>query len=211
MQATGADATVDIGAVDGTYAGQEARRGYSLRMLAAKAPDGVSAEGRALPARSSAAALEAADDGWFFDASDRRGTLHVKTAARDIRSPLRIDVRGALAARPDDAFPAAPETGRAIPADAIVVVNRPAEEPGQGLERAFDGKPDTWFRTVRSQAVRSGPHEWVLGFAERRLVDGIEIAPRNDPHWKNHRDRAPQRPALEERSGPGLRSLCGRQ
>jgi hypothetical protein len=185
MQAAGADATVDIGAVDGTYAGQEARRGYTLRMLAANAPESVQAEGRALPSRSSVAALDAADDGWCFDAADRRGTLHVKTAARDIRSALRIDVRGALAARPDDAFPAAPETGRAIPADAIVVVNRPAEEPGQGLERAFDGKPDTWFRTVRSQAVRSGPHEWVLGFAERRLVDGIEIAPRNDPHWKN--------------------------
>jgi hypothetical protein len=107
----------------------------------------------------------------------------VKTAARDIRKPLEIAVRGALAMRPDDAFPAAPETGRAIPADAIVVVNRPAEEPGQGLERAFDGKPDTWFRTLRSQAVKSGPHEWVLGFAERRLVDGIEIAPRNDQHW----------------------------
>ena len=185
MQAAGADATVDIGAVDGTYAGQEARRGYTLRMLAANAPQSVQAEGRALPARSSVAALDAADDGWCFDAADRRGTLHVKTAARDIRSALRIEVHGALAARPDDAFPAAPEAGRVIPADAIVVVNRPAEEPGQGLERAFDGKPDTWFRTVRSQAVRSGPHEWVLGFAERRLVDGIEIAPRNDPHWKN--------------------------
>ncbi|WP_082548096.1 TIM-barrel domain-containing protein [Massilia sp. Root335] len=183
MTAAGRDATVDVGAVDGTYAGQEARRGYSLRMLAAHAPDAVQADGRALPARASRAALDASDEGWFFDAAERRGTLHVKTAARDIRKPLEIAVRGALAMRPDDAFPAAPETGRAIPADAIVVVSRPAEEPGQGLERAFDGKPDTWFRTVRSQAVRSGPHEWVLGFAERRLVDGIEIAPRKDQHW----------------------------
>jgi alpha-glucosidase len=38
---------------------------------------------------------------------------------------------------------------------------------------------------VRSQAVRSGPHEWVLGFGERRLIDGIELAPRNDKHWKS--------------------------
>ena len=140
MTATGRDATIDVGAVDGTYAGQEARRGYSLRMLAAHAPDAVQADGRALPARASRAAVDASDDGWFFDAADRRGTLHVKTAARDIRTPLRIAVRGALGARPDDAFPAAPEAGRAIPADAIAVINRPAEEPGQGLERAFDGE-----------------------------------------------------------------------
>jgi len=185
MDAAGADVTVDVGAVDGTYAGQEARRAYSLRMLAPHAPQTVVADGRALPARSSAAALEAADDGWFFDAVDRRGTLFVKTPPRAIRAPLRVVVRGALAARADDAFPPAPDMGRTVPADAIVVVNRPAEEPGQNLERAFDGKPDTWFRSVRNQAVRSGPHEWVLGFTDRRLLDGIEIAPRNDPHWKS--------------------------
>lgn len=185
MHANGADLQLEAGAVDGSYAGQEARRGYGLRMLAAHAPAAVLAGGRALPALQSAAVLESSAEGWYFDAADRRGTLHVKTAAQDIRQPLVLDVRGVLAARADDAFPAAPDTGRAIPADAITVINRPAEEPGQNLERAFDGKPDTWFRTVRSQAVRSGPHEWVLGFGERRLIDGIELAPRNDKHWQS--------------------------
>ena len=69
--------------------------------------------------------------------------------------------------------------------DAMVVVNRPAEEPGHPMENAFDGNPATWFRTVRSQAVKSGAHEWVIGFTERRLVDGIEIAPRSDANWKH--------------------------
>jgi len=68
--------------------------------------------------------------------------------------------------------------------DSLTVVNRPAEEPGHNIERAFDGKPETWFRTTRNQAMKAGPHEWVLGLGERRLIDGIEIAPRNDKNWK---------------------------
>jgi alpha-glucosidase len=33
--------------------------------------------------------------------------------------------------------------------------------------------------------VRTGAHEWVIGFGERKLVDGIELAPRNDKNWKH--------------------------
>ena len=65
------------------------------------------------------------------------------------------------------------------------MVNRPAEEPGHALENAFDDDPKTWFRSVRNQAVRTGAHEWTIGFGERKLVDGIELAPRNDQHWKH--------------------------
>jgi alpha-glucosidase (family GH31 glycosyl hydrolase) len=186
MRASEAGVQVDIEPVAGSYAGQEPRRGYALRMLVAQAPGAVLAGGKALPTLASRAAYEAAAEGWYVDAFDRGGTLHVKTATQDIRQPLSFDVRGAVAvARAEGAFPAAPEQGRALPADAMVVVNRPAEEPGQPLENAFDGNPSTWFRTVRSQAVRSGAHEWTIGFTERRLVDGIELAPRNDKNWKH--------------------------
>jgi hypothetical protein len=74
--------------------------------------------------------------------------------------------------------------GRAT-SDAMMVVNRPSEETGHPLENAFDDNPATWFRTTRSPAVQGGPHEWVIGFTERRLIDGIELAPRNDQHWKH--------------------------
>lgn len=38
---------------------------------------------------------------------------------------------------------------------------------------------------MRNQAIRTGAHEWVVGFGERKLIDGIELAPRNDQHWKH--------------------------
>src|SRR5450830_328369 len=176
---------VELGAVEGSYAGQEARRAYALRVLMRQRPAQVLADGAALAALDGRAAFDAAGAGWYFDAADRQGTLHVKTPPRDIRQPLRFTLAAPAAILADDSFPAAPTPGRAIAADAIMVVNRPAEEPGQPLENAFDGKPDTWFRSIRNQAIRSGAIEWVVGFNERRLIDGIEIAPRNDKNWKN--------------------------
>ncbi|KQV47686.1 TIM-barrel domain-containing protein [Duganella sp. Root336D2] len=178
--------SVDIAAVEGSYEGQEARRCYALRMLTRQRPAAVTAASRSLPAHTDRAAYEAAAEGWFYDPQDRTGTLLVKTARQDIRQALQIAVQGAqtLAAQ-DDNFPQAPEPGRALPPDALLVVSRPAEEPGHPLENAFDDKAGTWFRTTRNQSIRTGAHEWTIGFTERRLVDGIEIAPRNDEHWKH--------------------------
>ncbi|GFF08451.1 NPCBM/NEW2 domain-containing protein, partial [Stenotrophomonas maltophilia] len=140
----------------------------------------------ALPALADAAAFNGAAEGWYFDAKERRGTLHVRTANQDIRQPLQLQLDFAVvAAAADDAYPAAPVLGRELPADSLLVVNRPAEEPGHALENAFDDDPATWFRSVRNQAVRTGAHEWVIGFGERRMIDGIDIAPRNDKNWKH--------------------------
>ncbi len=177
---------VRIDAVKGSYAGQLPQRRYALRALSRIAPKSVELDGRALPKLAGRAAFDAAGEGWFFDADERHGSVHVRTAAVDIRSAL--DIRLAIPAAKDaadDAFPPAPELGRALPSDSLLVVNRPAEEPGHALENAFDDDPATWFRTVRNQAVRTGAHEWTVGFGERKLVDGIELAPRNDKNWKH--------------------------
>lgn len=177
---------VEIDPVRGQYAGQLPQRRYALRVLSRTKPNAVELDGRALPPLADRAAFDAGAEGWYFDAKERRGTVHVRGAATDIRRALAFRLDIPVAAAPaDDAFPAAPELGRALPADSLLVVNRPAEEPGHPLENAFDDDPATWFRTVRNQAVRTGAHEWTLGFGERRLIDGIELAPRTDQHWKH--------------------------
>jgi len=177
---------VRIDAVQGSYAGQLPQRRYALRMLSRSAPKAVELDGRALPQLTDRAAFDAANEGWYFDASERHGSVHVRTAPVGIRSALafRLDVPAAKDGA-DDVFPAAPEQGRALPPDGLLVVNRPAEEPGHPLENAFDDDPATWFRTVRDQAVRTGAHEWTVAFSERKLIDGIELAPRNDKNWKH--------------------------
>lgn len=182
----GGDIHVAIGAVTGSHAGQEPARRYALRVLSRSAPTAVLREGQVLTKHADRTAYDAAPEGWYFDAADRLGTIHAKCAKHDIRKALSLELRRPAAPDgADDAFPPAPAIGREIPADAITVVNRPAEEPGHPLENAFDAKPDTWFRTTRNQALKSGPHEWTLGFAERRVIDAIELAPRTGEHWKH--------------------------
>lgn len=185
MRAGGGRVDVTIHPVEGAYEGQEARRGYSLRLPSRQRPGAVLQGAAPLKELASRADFDAADAGWFFDPAERLGSVHVKAPPQDIRQPLSFTLQGITQPAADDAFPAAPVPGRALPPDALLVVNRPAEEPGHPLENAFDGKPETWFRTVRSQAVKSGAHEWVIGFTERRLVDGIELAPRSDNNWKH--------------------------
>jgi len=176
---------VRIDPVRGRYDGQLPQRRYALRVLSRRRPVAVTQESRALPMLADKAAWQAADEGWYFDQAERRGTIHVRTASTDIRRALTLQLDLPVAAAiADDAYPAAPELGRALPSDSLLVVNRPAEEKGYELERAFDDDPATWFRTVRNQAVKTGAHEWTIGFGERRLIDGIELAPRNDQHWK---------------------------
>ncbi|MCV2364264.1 NPCBM/NEW2 domain-containing protein [Paucibacter sp. DJ1R-11] len=180
------DVRVQVGAVEGEYAGQLAQRRLALSVHTRVKPASVELGGQLLPELADAQALQAASQGWFFDAADRFGTVQIKTGPRSIRQPasflLKIAAGSVLAGSED--FPAAPVLGRQVPVDSLTVVNRPAEEPGHNIERAFDGKPETWFRSTRNQAMKAGPHEWVLGLGERRLIDGIEIAPRNDKNWK---------------------------
>ncbi|MEJ6001150.1 TIM-barrel domain-containing protein [Paucibacter soli] len=180
------DTHISVGAVQGSYAGQEAQRSIALLVHTQARPQAVTLQGQVLPELANAAAFEAAAQGWHYDAADRLGTVKIKTAKRDIRQGAEFAVLIA-AGTPQTLsgdFPAAPALGREVPVDSLHVVNRPAEEPGHPIENAFDGKPETWFRSTRNQAMKTGPHEWVLGLGERRLIDGIELAPRNDKNWQ---------------------------
>ncbi|MCV2370419.1 TIM-barrel domain-containing protein [Roseateles oligotrophus] len=181
------DIRVQVGAVQGDYAGQEAQRSLALIVHSRSKPQAVELGGQVLPESTDQAAFDAATQGWWFDANDKFGTVHIKTPKRSIRhaAEFRLKISPDTALAKSEDFPAAPVLGRQVPVDSLTVVNRPGEEPGHPIENAFDGKPDSWFRTTRNQAMRAGPHEWVLGLGERRMIDGFEIAPRNDKNWKH--------------------------
>lgn len=187
MQAplTGAgEISVRIGAVKGRYDGQLPQRQYLLQVRSRAKPDAVLLDGQPL-AELQQHAFAQASQGWSYSPS-HYGTVLVKTGDTPISQArqvlLQINPATALASTPG--YPSAPELGNQVPADSILVLNRPAEESGHVMENLFDHNPATWFRTKRDQSLKTGAHEFTLALGERRMINGFEIAPRNDQHWQ---------------------------
>lgn len=179
------DISVYIAPVQGDYQGQQQQRVYQLQLHNRVKPEAITLNGNKLPELTDASAFAKANQGWYFSA-EKYGLIYVKSGNTPIRQALQfaVQINPALALASTAGYPTAPDLGNAIAADSLLVLNRPAEESGHVLENAFDGNPTTWFRTKRDQALKTGAHEFTLALGERRMVNGFEIAPRNDQHWK---------------------------
>ena len=74
----GGDVVVTIGKRDGDYAGKAASRPYNLAVHSGSSPESVTVGATTLTKVADKAAFNAASTGWFYDASDAGGTVHVK-------------------------------------------------------------------------------------------------------------------------------------
>jgi alpha-glucosidase (family GH31 glycosyl hydrolase) len=177
---------VTVAAAQGSFDGMLEQRTVELVLHTRRPPAVVSLDGEELPSQPNRAELSVGDRGWYFDADDRHGVIRVKTGRVSTRVTHQVVVGLEPDTEPADTggYPPMPGGDGAIAFDSLMVVGRPAEEPGHPLENAFDGNPDTWFRTIRDQSVAYGPHELTLSLGGRRFVEGFRISPRNDKHWK---------------------------
>ena len=179
------DILIHLQPVRGEYQGQELQRSYQYWVHTRAKPEQVLQDGKTLTEVNDAAAFAKTDDSWFYDQA-QYGVVRIRTALQSIRqaSNIRLTIPSSTALATTAGYGKAPDLGDAIPADSLLVLNRPAEEPGHPLENAFDDNPDTWFRTKRDQSLKTGAHEFVIALGERRMVAGFELAPRNDKHWQ---------------------------
>jgi hypothetical protein len=120
-------------------------------------------------------------EGWYFDP---RNVGHAACeTGQDIRQPLRCRCSMRPAGLADDAFPAAP-AGRAIAGRRMMVVNRHRKKWAIRWKT-----PSTTTRPPGSAPCAARPCRAAARMGdrlhERRLIDGIELAPRNDQHWKH--------------------------
>jgi alpha-glucosidase len=177
---------VVIEAASGLFDGMIESRALVFQIHSRKAPKAIALDDGSLPEFVDSIAYAAADLGWIYDPADRFGVVHIKAGRLNVRAvhrlTLSLDPHTQVIDTPS--YPLKPASDGTIDPDALVVVGRSAEEPGHPLENAFDGDPDTWFRTVRDQSVAYGPHEFTLSLGERRLVEGFRIRPRNDKYWE---------------------------
>ncbi|QDZ16205.1 NPCBM/NEW2 domain-containing protein [Humibacter ginsenosidimutans] len=75
------DVTVTIGARSGHYDGMAASRPYQLDVHSGSAPEKVTVGSTTLPALADKAAFDAAATGWYYDANDSAGVVHVKAGS----------------------------------------------------------------------------------------------------------------------------------
>lgn len=86
----GGDVVVTIGTRDGEYAGKAAARPYNLAVHSGSQPQSVSVGATELTKLADAAAFETATTGWYYDAAETGGTVHVK--AGDVASAATATV-----------------------------------------------------------------------------------------------------------------------
>jgi alpha-glucosidase len=103
LDVSGGQITVKVGAAKGKYTGMAVARSYVVDLHVPTKPTTVNLSGRALPgfeatgqdraARDKVRAdFNAASEGWFFDASDRRGVLHVKLKPQALATGFTLKV-----------------------------------------------------------------------------------------------------------------------
>ena len=180
------DIHLSLGAVEGSFEGLIERRHFEVMVHSRVHPQGLYLDGQELPAFSDRSAYNHAEVGWFFDRDDRYGVIFAKLGERNVREPhaLVVSIEGNQSLQQTGGFPRKPEGDNRLNADSIRIVSRPSEEPGYPLENALDRNPETWFRTTRDYASKTGPHEFVLSLGHRRTIHGIELSPRTDKYWK---------------------------
>lgn len=98
----GGDVVVTIGEREGEYAGKADARPYALDVHTGSAPDAVSVDGAPLDEVADAAALDAAETGWFYDADARGGVVRVKVAAVGSDATATITLTGTSAVGGED-------------------------------------------------------------------------------------------------------------
>ncbi|MBZ5497192.1 MAG: DUF5110 domain-containing protein [Acidobacteriia bacterium] len=103
LDAAGAQVAVKVGAAKGQYKDMPVSRSYVVDVHVPTKPAGVKLGDRSLPGFETNAAdrasrdkvraeFNAAPEGWFFDAGDRRGVLHIKVKPQPLTAGFTVRV-----------------------------------------------------------------------------------------------------------------------
>ncbi|MFE4620347.1 TIM-barrel domain-containing protein [Streptomyces sp. NPDC056747] len=170
------EVTIAVGASTGSYTGKPASRGYEFTVHSASAPGTVKVGGTALPALTTKADYDTATTGWYYDPSDRLGTLWVKaggTGAAFTVTATDLTVPAGTAVTSTGPIS---QTNWKL---AYVDSQETAAETGAATN-AFDGNPGTMWHSRWSSGTNTLPHEIQIDLGARYDVDSVSYLPRQD-------------------------------
>ncbi|QUJ69504.1 discoidin domain-containing protein (plasmid) [Photobacterium sp. GJ3] len=174
---------IDPATLHGAYTGEVTQRSYHLKVHSLLAPLTVSDGHNTLTRHQNRAEFDQAASGWFFDATDRYGIVHLKVPHRAVSQfqqfTLDMDENAAI---PET--PAYPEPAYATDFDKanVNILKKPAEHPNEPFSHALDGDTETVYHTPwwPSDPSEKAPQDFVLHLGDNFLVSGFTYLPRID-------------------------------
>ena len=84
---------IGIAAAKGKYDGKYERRVYLLEIHSSVLPTAISLNGFKMDRRTDPVKLSSITSGWYFDPSDRKGLIHIKTPCLPTNVDNRVEIR----------------------------------------------------------------------------------------------------------------------
>lgn len=179
---TAGDFTITVEPQVGSFKGQLAKREYAFTIHSQFKPLGLMLDGQELVEISSenpAAVYANIKQGWYYDAKDRFGVLHVKTLERCVRTPLTLfvdnDETCIVATTPD--YPV-PEITNELDKTAFVVTTNSGSS---NVNNVIDGTPETmWHSNYNKNSKESKEYPYTIDVDIGLLsaVNGVGYMPR---------------------------------
>lgn len=170
--------TLSVGASVGHFDGKLASRVTQFQIHTPFKPQGITLDGQPILELKDAGAYANCVSAWYFDATDRRGTVHLRLPrlSTDKAFTVKLDVA------PGQAFPASepypvptvtPELDKSL-----FTVKASSNHDGAEIQNAFDGTPETyWHAKYRGEGVAL-PVTVDIGLNALTAVSGFKYLPR---------------------------------
>ena len=177
------DIDITVGASKGDFDGKLKTRIYEFQIHSQLKPSAITAGDKKLLELTEPAAYKNIRSGWYFDADDRRGVVHVRLARmsteRQIKLHLEIDDKLKIPASP--AYPVPKITPELDKSEFIVTTN---SQQGRSVTNAFDGTPEThWHSNYnKKKADQAKDHPYTVDIDLRGLyaINGFGYQARHD-------------------------------
>ncbi|MEL6116153.1 glycoside hydrolase family 31 protein [Photobacterium sp. SP02] len=165
------------------YTHEITQRSYHLKTHSRLAPLTVYDGNSVMTEHQDKATFDASTSGWYYDASDRFGIVHIKVPPQPVSQlvqfTLDIDENDLVPETP--AYPTPAYTTEFDKAK-VKVLKAPAEYSQQPFSHALDGDSATVYHSPwwPANASEKAPQDFVLHLGDRFNVSGFTYLPRSD-------------------------------
>lgn len=175
--------TINPATVHKDYDGLVTERSYHFQVFSLVKPLGVDAGGATLTELDSLEALESAQEGWYFDATDRHGLVHVKVGKQSVYQTysVTLDIDEGADVPQTAGYPE-PSYVTEFDKSQVTVVKPLPEQENHEFTHALDGDVESLYHSPWEQEGDEDkvPMDFVLQLGGSFNVSGLTYLPREN-------------------------------